>query len=148
MALVAIGGTFDILHDGHKALLKKAYALGEVIIGLVSDAMARKAHVVNDYDTRKKPVVAYVKALTGKDPQIVTLNDPYGPTLEQSFDYIVVSPETLPTAKEINARRMKRELLPIKIACVDFVLAQDGIPISSTRIHKGEIDEHGVLLWR
>jgi pantetheine-phosphate adenylyltransferase len=146
MVLVAIGGTFDILHDGHKALLKKAYTLGEVIIGLVSDDMARKAHAVNDYDTRKKPVFAYIKALTGSDPQIVALNDPYGPTLEQNFDYIVVSPETLPTAKEINALRVERRLPPIKIVCVDFVLAQDGIPISSTRIHDGEIDEHGVLL--
>jgi pantetheine-phosphate adenylyltransferase len=146
MVLVAIGGTFDILHDGHKALLQKAYALGEVIIGLVSDDMARKAHVVNDSETRKKPVIAYINALTGSDPQIVTLNDPYGPALEQSFDYIVVSPETLPTAKVINALRRQRRLPPIKIVCVDFVLAEDGRPISSTRIHNGEIDEHGMLL--
>jgi len=146
MVLVAIGGTFDILHDGHKALLQKAYTLGEVIIGLVSDDMARKAHVVNDYETRKKPVIAYVNALTGSDPQIVTLHDSCGPTLEQSFDYIVVSPETLPMAKVINALRKERRLLPIKIVCVEFVLAEDGRPISSTRIHNGEIDEHGVLL--
>jgi pantetheine-phosphate adenylyltransferase len=146
MVLVAMGGTFDVLHDGHKALLKKAYALGEVIIGLVSDDMAQKAHAVNDYESRKKPVIAYIKALTGSNPQIVALNDPYGPALEQNFDYIVVSPETLPTAKEINALRMERRLPPIKIVCVDFVLAQDGRPISSTRIHNGEINEHGVLL--
>lgn len=146
MVLVAIGGTFDVLHDGHKALLKKAYALGEVIIGLVSDDMAQKAHAVNDYESRKKPVITYIKALTGSNPQIVALNDPYGPALEQNFDYIVVSPETLPTAKEINALRMERRLPPIKIVCVDFVLAQDGRPISSTRIHNGEINEHGVLL--
>jgi pantetheine-phosphate adenylyltransferase len=146
MVLVAIGGTFDILHDGHKALLQKAYALGEVMIGLVSDDMARKAHVVNDYETRKKPVIAYINALTGSDPQIVTLYDSYGPAIEQSFDYIVVSPETLPTAKVINALRKERRLPPIKIVCVEFVLAQDGRPISSTRIHNGEIDGHGVLL--
>ncbi len=146
MASVAIGGTFDVLHDGHKALLKKAYILGDVLVGLVSDEMAKKAHVVNTYNSRKKSVTAYIKALTGTDPQIVALNDPYGPTLEQSFDYIVVSPDTLPTAKEINGLRSQRGLPPIKIVCVDFVLAQDGKPISSTRIHDGEIDVHGVLL--
>ncbi|MEI7827753.1 MAG: phosphopantetheine adenylyltransferase [Euryarchaeota archaeon] len=147
MAFVAIGGTFDVLHDGHKALLKKAYTLGDVIIGLVSDEMARKkAHVVNTYHTRKKSITVYLKALTGTDPLIVALNDPYGPTLEKRFDYIVVSPETLPVAKEINALRSQRGLLPIKVVCVNFVLAQDGKPISSTRIHNREIDVHGVLL--
>jgi len=147
MASVAIGGTFDVLHDGHKALLKKAYTLGDVIIGLVSDEMARKkALVVNTYQSRKKAVTVYIKALTGTDPLIVALNDPFGPTLEERFDYIVVSPETLAVAKKINALRSQRGLLPIKIVCVNFVLAQDGKPISSTRIHNGEIDAHGVLL--
>jgi pantetheine-phosphate adenylyltransferase len=147
MVCVAIGGTFDVLHDGHKALLKRAYMLGDVIIGLVSDEMAgEKLHVVNAYNSRKKSLIAYIKTLTGNDPLIVTLIDPYGPTLEQMFDYIIVSPETLPTAKEINALRSQHGLPAIKIVCVDFVLAQDGKPISSTRIHNGEIDEHGVLL--
>jgi pantetheine-phosphate adenylyltransferase len=147
MACVAIGGTFDVLHDGHRALLKKAHTLGDVIIGLVSDDMARKKfHVVNTYNNRKKSLIAYMETLTGTDPLIVALSDPYGPTLEQKFDYIVVSPDTHPTAKEINALRSQRGLPPITIVCVDFVLAQDGKPISSTRIHNGEIDEHGVLL--
>jgi pantetheine-phosphate adenylyltransferase len=147
MASVAIGGTFDILHDGHKALLKKAYTLGDVVIGLVSDEMAqRKSRLSNTYDTRKKTVITYIKALTGTDPVIVTLDDPYGPTLKQKFDYIVVSPDTFRTAKEINTLRSQRRLPPINIVCIDFVLAQDGHPISSTRIHRGEIDDHGVLL--
>jgi len=147
MASVAIGGTFDILHDGHKALLKKAYTLGDVIIGLVSEEMARrKTYVSNSYDTRKKTVITYIKALTGTNPVIVALDDPYGPALKQKFDYIVVSPDTFRTAEEINTLRSQRGLPSITIVCVDFVLAQDGRPISSTRIHRGEIDDHGVLL--
>jgi pantetheine-phosphate adenylyltransferase len=147
MASVAIGGTFDILHDGHKALLKKAYTLGDVIIGLVSDEMARrKTYVSNSYDTRKKTVIAYIKALTGTNPVIVALDDPYGPALKQKFDYIVVSPDTFRTAEEINTLRSQRGLPSITIVCVDFVLARDGRPISSTRIHRGEIDDHGALL--
>ena len=147
MASVAVGGTFDILHDGHKALLKKAYALGDVVIGLVTDKMAlEKAHIVNTYDARKEALTAYIRELTGIDPVIIELNDPCGPTLKERFDYIVVSPDTIYTAREINKIRANHGLPPIEIVCVDFVRAQDGQPISSTRIHRGEINEHGVLL--
>jgi len=69
MVCVAIGGTFDVLHDGHKALLKKADTLGDVIIGLVSDEMAQKKfHVVNTYNNRKKSLIAYLETLTGAAP--------------------------------------------------------------------------------
>ncbi len=147
MRSVAVGGTFDILHDGHKALLQKAYEVGRVTIGLVSDKMAKhKGHAVNSYAVRKRALATYVQALTGAEPEIIELNDPYGPTLETQFDYIVVSPDTIDTAREINAIRRRHGMLPITIICVDFVRARDGKPISSSRIRRGEIDEHGVLL--
>ncbi len=147
MSSAAVGGTFDILHDGHKALLRKAYELGHVTIGLVSDKMAtHKGHVVNPYSVRKRALAAYVCSLTGAEPEIIELNDPYGPTLERQFDYIVVSPDTIDTAREINKIRATRGRQPITIICVDFVLARDGKPISSSRIRHGEIDEHGELL--
>jgi len=41
--LVAMGGTFDIIHSGHMALLNKAFSIStKVIIGVTSDQLAVK----------------------------------------------------------------------------------------------------------
>ena len=78
MTRVAVGGTFDPLHDGHKALLLKAVELsrgGELLIGLTSDEMARKkVHEVNDYRSRYEELMKFINA-QGVFPQIVKLND-------------------------------------------------------------------------
>lgn len=149
MTRVAVGGTFDPLHDGHKALLMKAVELsrdGELLIGLTSDEMARnKIHEVNDYRSRYDELMKFIHD-QGVFPQIVELNDPYGPTITDDFDYLVVSPETHSVGYEINRIRSERNLKPLKIILVDYVLADDGFPISSTRIGKGEIDNHGKVL--
>lgn len=143
---VAIGGTFEPLHDGHRAILKKAYELGEVYIGLTSDTMvSRRYREVRLYEQRKKELEQYIHQEFGVIPNIQKLCDSYGPTIEEHFDYIVVSPDTYPVAMEINRIRDKKGLQPIEIVKIDFVLTQDGKPISSTRIKNGEIDEHGVL---
>lgn len=144
---VAVGGTFEPLHDGHKALLKRAYELGNVFIGLTSDALAKHRYKeVLPYEERKRIMEQYIRREFGLQANIQKLHDPYGPTISEHFDCIVVSPETYPVAMEINQIREKKGLRPIEIIKIDFVLAQDGKPISSTRIKNGEIDEHGVLL--
>jgi len=144
---VAVGGTFEPLHDGHRAILKKAYELGEAYIGLTSDAMAdHRYREVLPYGRRRKALEQYVHQEFGIIPNIQKIHDPYGPTIDEHFDYIVVSPDTYPVAMEINRIRKRKGLQPIEVVKIDFVLAQDGKPISSTRIKKGEIDEHGVLI--
>ncbi len=149
MARVAVGGTFDPLHDGHKALLMKAVELsrnGELLVGLTSDEMSRnKAHDVNDYRSRYDAVMRFIRK-QGIAPVIVRLDDPYGPTTTEDFDILVVSPETLPVGSKINKIRHEKKLGQIEIVQVDYVLADDGLPISSTRIKRGEIDEHGRVL--
>ena len=41
--VVATGGTFDEIHDGHLALISKAFEVGKkVIIGVTSDEFAAK----------------------------------------------------------------------------------------------------------
>ena len=149
MARVAAGGTFDPLHDGHKALLRRAAELsrnGDLLIGLTSDEMvSNKNHIVDNYRSRHDGVMRFILAM-GKTPVIVKLEDPYGPTVTEDFDYLVVSPETNPAARKINRIRREKGMREIKIVLVDYVLADDGLPISSTRIKRGEIDEHGRVL--
>jgi pantetheine-phosphate adenylyltransferase len=78
--------------------------------------------------------------------EVTKLNDPYGPSLEEDFDYIIVSPETYPVALNINRIREQNKKEPLKIVYVEYVMAEDEIPISSTRIAQGEIDRHGRLV--
>jgi len=101
---------------------------------------------VADYGVRERELNRYVADRFGLSPEIATLHDPYGTALEESFDYIVVSPETHPVAEKINEFRRKRGMSEIEIVLVPFVLAEDGMPISSTRIKNGEIDLHGRLI--
>ena len=68
------------------------------------------------------------------------------PSIYEDFDYIVVSPETLPMAEKINRLREKRNLKPLQISVIEYQLAQDNVRISSTRISEGKIDRHGRLL--
>lgn len=145
---VVVGGTFDILHRGHEVLLKKAFDLGKVTIGLTSNFLARKVkkRKVRDFKYRKRELEDFIKKEFKVKPKIIKIEDKFGSTLKEDFDYIVVSPETYKTAILINKKRQKRNKKPIKIVKIKFVLARDGKPISSTRILQGKIDKEGRLL--
>ena len=146
---VAVGGTFQPLHDGHKTLLRKAFELSKnVDIGLTSDEMARDARVrpVKNYEERKKALEDWIRKEIGVEPHIFKIDDPYGSTLNEDYDYLVVSAETYPGALKINELRSAAGKKPIKIYRVDCVLAEDGKPISATRVVRGDIDVHGNLL--
>ncbi len=140
---VAVGGTFDLLHKGHRALIEKAFELGEeVILGITSDEMLQKK--AEPFSKRKKTLQNFLKF---KNYEIVKLSDAYGPAVgDGKIDAIVVSEETEARAVEINEIRKKRGLPLLQIVVIPFVLAEDGKPISSTRIRNGEIDAVGRVL--
>jgi len=149
---VMVGGTFDPLHDGHRSLLSRSFALagreGEVVIGLTTDQFAsRKLHQIRPFDFRKKELIDFITNQNFTARWIIEpLNDQYGSALDADFDAIVVSEDTLPVAMEINGLRRERGRKKVDIHQITCVLAEDGRWISSTRIWRGEIDVHGRLI--
>jgi cytidyltransferase-like protein len=152
LGTVAVGGTFDEFHKGHRALLLKAFEIGEqVIIGLCSDEFVKKLdkpHVTASYRKRLGELKAFLRERGFFDrAKIIPLNDVYGITLSKGcIQALVVSKETEPMALEINRKRNALNLPPLKIVVIDMVPSENHVSISTTRIHRGEIDREGRLL--
>ncbi|RDI70109.1 phosphopantetheine adenylyltransferase [Halopelagius longus] len=147
---VAVAGTFGPLHDGHRALLRAALELGDdgVVVALTSDELAgaERTRSVPPYDRRADDVRAEIADMDewGRDVSVRRLADEHGiATEDPSIDALVVSPETVPEVETINDVRRERGMDPIRAVVVPYVYADDGERISSTRIVRGEIDEHG-----
>ena len=148
--LAAMGGTFDIIHDGHMALLNKSFSISsKVIIGLSSDQLATKRgkNLVHDYSKRLSSLKDVIEKNFPNSPyEISKLENDFGPAIiEGSVKALVASEETGGKGVELNELRGERNLPPVEIVIVPMILAKDGKAISSTRIKNSEIDSSGNL---
>ncbi len=148
--LVAMGGTFDVIHDGHMALLNKSFSISsKVIIGLSSDQLTTKRgkNLTNDYSKRLSSLKDVIeKRFPNSSYEVSKLENDFGPAvIEGSVQALVVSEETSSKGVKLNKLRVERDLLPVEIIVVPMVLAKDGKAISSTRIKNSEIDTSGNL---
>jgi len=149
---VVVGGTFDFVHAGHEALFKKAFELGEIVIGITSDEFVRKNKPdwkkIKPLKKRIKNLKDYLKSKNLVNFKIVVIQDEFGITLrEKNIDAIIVSSETKKTAERINELREKKGMKKLKIIKIPLFLAEDGKPISSERIRRKEIDERGFKVF-
>ncbi len=146
--LVAMGGTFDIIHKGHLTLLAKAFSISSnVIIGLTSDELTEKRgkKTLNDYKKRFETLTNIIETnFPNHLFQISKLDNDFGPAvLEENVQALVVSDETGNQGEILNQLRKEKNLTPVKIVIVPMVLAHDGNRISTTRIKNSEIDIDG-----
>jgi len=144
---VAVGGTFDHFHKGHEELLNEAFKIGHnVLIGVTSDEFGSKKGHIDPCSKRISKLEKFLQKFRS-DYIVKRLEEPYGPTIyDPEIDAIVVSTETKPTAEKINEIRIKKSMKPLKIFTINWVLADDGKPVSSSRIRRGEIDRNGKVI--
>ena len=146
--LVALGGTFDIIHAGHLALLDKGFSISKkMIIGLTSDELAEKKgkKLLHSFQIRYSTLESLLKE---KFPnsifEIAKLDNDFGPAvIEDNVNALVVSEETRNKGILLNKLRLDKDQSSVTIIVVPMVLAKDGTRISTTRIRNSEIDAKG-----
>lgn len=147
-----VAGTFSKLHKGHKFLLKHALEkCHTLIICITTDDFAKrlnKNHPVEEYNVRKKYVLEYISTLGENNRVIIEpLTDIYGPAItDPSIEVLFVSEETFIRGLKVLKERIRRGLPPFYLWVIPILLAENGKPISSTRIWKGEINKEGRII--
>ena len=78
--------------------------------------------------------------------RIAKLYDYFGPGIASpEVEALVASPETAARLSLANKLRADKGYPQLELVTVDWTRSEDGQPISSTRIRKGEIDADGKL---
>lgn len=147
---VAVAGTFGPLHDGHRALLETALAVGAdgVVVGLTSDRFATgsRDRDVPSFTDRAAALRRELDALDRWDRTVelreIASEHDFAAS-DAGLDAVVVSRETADEVPDLNAKRRENGLEPLVAVVVPLVLAEDGERLSSTRVVAGEVDEYG-----
>jgi pantetheine-phosphate adenylyltransferase len=146
---VALGGTFDHFHNGHKRIIDFAFHIADkVTIGITATQLIEKKkfqNAIEGFETRKENVLAYIESNQDiKKLQIIALKDIFGTTLQdKTLDAIIVTRESKPNAQLINIERQKLKLPLLTIVTIPFVKGDDNKIIRSQRIRSGIIDRTG-----
>ena len=140
-----LGGTFDRLHDGHRALiLGTSLECDHLQIHVTSDSMITdKDPLIQDIDTRLKQLQEML-IQESINASLHVLHDKYGPAVSlEKCSVIGCTEETLSSCEEINKIRMKGGLSPLRIVKIGHILDEGGQILSSSRIRSGIVDQNG-----
>jgi len=129
---VAVGGTFDRLHAGHRLLLATAAlaARDSLFIGVTGGALVAGKQgraPLQDYEARAGAAAAFARSVKpggGLSVETAPLLDPAEPTAaetEGGVGALVVSRETVPGGLAIVAGRAARALPPLDLIIVGWV---------------------------
>uniref|UniRef100_A0A383VA40 Cytidyltransferase-like domain-containing protein n=1 Tax=Tetradesmus obliquus TaxID=3088 RepID=A0A383VA40_TETOB len=144
---VAVGGTFDRLHAGHRLLLAATALVcsKQVYAGITADnLLAKKSHkqLLHDYEERRAAAVDFmVLVRPGLTVTAGALSDPQEPTqaeLDPTMRALVVSQETLPGGQAINNGRASRGFEQLQLVVVGLVGGGSDSKLSSTALREAD----------
>lgn len=149
--VVALGGTFDHFHDGHKILLTAALFLAKkkIIVGITDEELLAKKkykELLQSYDYRKKIVVDFLNYVKpGLEIDAIAIRDVAGPTgYIEDIDSLVVSRETISGGSFINNLRKEKGFRQLKVHVINVIGGEeeDGFQnkLSSTQLRKEEYE--------
>lgn len=147
--IVAVGGTFDHLHVGHKILLTVAgYIAREyLIVGITGPELLKNkkyAEAMESYAQRKQSVETFLNYVyPSLALNIVMINDVYGPTgTQEDVDALVVSAETAAGAVQINNFRKDKGWHELKVYQIQLIPDEAiGEKVSSTELRRRALEE-------
>ena len=149
-SIAVLGGTFDRLHAGHRALLTAALeAADQIGVGLTTAGYLRR-HTkplgtrIEAYDRRLAALRATLRRMAPERRWwIAPLENAWGRSVEPGIEAIVATPETAAGVASVNSERRRRRLPPLEVITVPLVLGSDGLPVSSRRIRAGLVNADG-----
>jgi pantetheine-phosphate adenylyltransferase len=145
--LVALGGTFDRLHDGHKHFLTTAFNQAEaLVVGVTIASMNSNklfAKLIETYEVRAKNLEIFLRTFN-KPFRLVPLADRYGETLSNAeIDALAVTTLTKSGATQVNLQRASAGLKPLPILEATMLTNKHGDYICSSLIRAGAINRSG-----
>jgi len=147
---LALGGTFDHFHKGHRHFLNKAFKLSSLVtIGITADAFASNIHKdsrLESFADRKSSVDRWLRKNHLRErTNIITLNDSFGTTTKaKNLQALLITQNTEKAGKDLNHQRIQAGLSPLELIRCPLIRAEDGKTISSRRIRDGQIDREGL----
>lgn len=146
---VAVGGTFDRLHAGHRLLLTVAawVTSKSLLVGITADDLLNhKQHrsAIADVHTRGNNAIDYVRQVAPSLPtvQMSILYDAAGASAtDPNVQALVVSSETVVSARHINDTRERTGLKRFVIIVVDVLKQHDQSKLSSTALRREDENE-------
>lgn len=145
---LALGGTFDHFHAGHKKFIKFTSELAEtLIVGITDTSMLQTnknwSHAIQTLAERTLSVRQYCHQLQ-QQCEIIVLTDVVGSTITDSrIEALAVTSETLPGGQLINQIRHQRGLPALPLHTCQLFLAEDQRPLHADRIRAGECNSFG-----